>query len=434
MRSIRPLFVAVALYLLGVAPAIVLSQPPLPSSLSAEEAVRVALEKSPAVVAARSRLDAASAAVRGSRAPYNLQAELAPGAGFTNGNSALSQRFDISGRRTAETRAAAGEQAAVAASLERVRLQVAAETRVAYFDLVRAQAAEASALETARGAREIQAAVRRRVELGEAPAVQGTRADIEVARVEQEVVRARRDVQSRLIVLNLLLGRAPQTSVSLSDSLNAPAPSDPTVELVRRAMRTRPDLAAVNALIESRRGSVDVARAAGRPDLYADLAADVWSLDRSAQSRPLTSGGIGFQLRLVFPLFDQGGLRAEIDKARALVREQEAERDAITRQVTLEVERGAAELSAAREIVLNYQQAILPQTEALLRVTRSGFDTGLSSFIEVLEAQRVLRQTQAEYQNALFDAARARISLDRAVGLVPGMPPPNFAPPSPRRR
>jgi outer membrane protein TolC len=89
--------------------------------------------------------------------------------------------------------------------------------------------------------------------------------------------------------------------------------------------------------------------------------------------------------------------------------------------VQVELERAAAALAAAREVALGYQSGILPRTEELLRSTRAGYEAGLTSFLEVLEAQRVARQTQAEYQAALFEAIRARIALDRALGVVPGL-------------
>jgi outer membrane protein TolC len=175
---------------------------------------------------------------------------------------------------------------------------------------------------------------------------------------------------------------------------------------------------------------VELARAQRRPDLFAELASDVWSLDRDA----VRGDNLGFQVRLGFPLFDRGSLRAEEDRARAGVREQEAEMEAARREVTLDVERAALDLSAARDVALSYQQTILPRTQELLRVTRSGFETGLTSFLEVFEAQRVARQTQTEYLNALFDAVRARTELDRALGVVPGLAPaPVSSERSPRR-
>jgi cobalt-zinc-cadmium efflux system outer membrane protein len=388
------------------------------ASLSSAEAVRQALEQSPVAAAARSRLEATAAGLRGARAPYPLQGELAPGVGFTNGNALLSQRLDLAGRRSAETRLATGERAAAAAELDQVRLQVAADALAAYFDLARAQAVEAAAAESAGLARQIRDAVRRRVEIGEAPAVQATRAEIELARAEQELARAGGDVRARRATLNLLLGRSPEAPVMLTDALAAPAaPAEPSA-LVEQARRQRPELAQALARVEARRGAVDVARAQGRPDLLAELASDIWSLDRDPSR---SSRNFGFQARLSFPLFNRGRLRAEVERARAGVREEEARLEAARRNLTVEVERAAAELSASREVALNYQQTILPRSQELLQATRAGFETGLSSFLEVLEAQRVARQTQTEYQSALFDAVRARIALDRALGAVPGL-------------
>ncbi len=388
------------------------------AGLSAAEAVRLALEQSPVVTAARSRVEAAAAGVRGARAPYNPQVELAPGVGFTNGNALLSQQFDISGRRSAQTQVAQGLRQAAEAELRAAQLRVAAEARSAYFDLARAGAIHQSAADTANLARQIRDLVRRRVEIGEAPQVQVTRAEIEVARAEQEVARARGDVRGREAVLNLLLGRPAEAPLRVADPLILPEAPDGAGELARQAARDRPELAALRGQVRAQEGEVAVARAQRRPELFADFATDIWSLDRD----PLRTRNLGLQARLSFPLFDRGRLRAEEARARAGVREQEAELQVGVQALHREVERAAAELTAAREVALNYRDAILPRTQELLRVTQAGFAAGLSTFLDVLEAQRVVRQTQVEYQNALFDAVRARIALDRALGAAPGLP------------
>lgn len=385
--------------------------------LSAEEAVRLGVERSPAVQAARARVEAAEAGVRGAGAPFNPLAELAPGVGFTNGNALLSQQIDIGGRRSALRRTAAGQREAARAEVELARLRAAADVRTAYFDLSRARAAEATAVETARLAAQIRDLVRRRVEIGEAPQVQVTRADIEVARAEQEVARARGEVQARVATLNVLLGRDSGSSFTPGDPLTIPEPTPGARVLVEEARSRRPEVAAVRGLIQARQGDVRVARSQGRPELFAEAAADIWSLDRN----PFRTRNLGLQARLSFPLFDRGSLRAGVDRARAGVREQEAELLAIEQTVTVEVERAAAELTAARAVALNYRETILPQSEALLQATQKGFESGLSSFLDVLEAQRVVRQTRTEYLSALFDAVRARINLDRAIGVMPGL-------------
>lgn len=393
-----------------------LSQPE-GAPLTSEDAVRLSLERSPTIQAAQSRLDSATAGVRAARAPFNPQAEFAPGVGFTNGNALLSQQFDIGGRRAAAGRAATGLRSAAQAELDLARLQVAAGARAAYFDLVRARAVEAAAAEAATLAIQIREAVRRRVDIGEAPQVQVTRAEIEVARAEQEVARAQGEAQARLAALNLLLDRPADGRLTASEALTVPEAPAGASELVAQAQRQRPELAVVRGKIEARQGEVAVARTQRRPELFAEVASDVWSVDRD----PLNSRNLGFQARLAFPLFDRGRLRAEVDRAQAGVREQEAELAATSRTLAIEIQRAAAELSAARGVALSYHTTILPRTQELLRATRAGFDTGLTSFLEVLEAQRLARQTQTEYLNALFEATRARIALDRALGAVPGL-------------
>lgn len=387
--------------------------------LTLTEAVRQAVERSPAVSAARSRIEGAESAVRGARAPYNPQAELAPGVGFTNGNALLSQRFDIAGRRSAEARVLVGEQAAAVAEWDRTRLQVAGEVRLAYYELVRARAVAAATQETVDLARQLRDAVQRRVEIGEAPAVQSTRAEIEVGRAEQEVIRARGDATARLVTLNRLLGLEPTQPQVLADAMEVPAAPPGAPELVKQALDRRPELNSARALVQVQQGQVDVARSQRRPDLFAELATDVWSLDREA----FRSRNLGFQVRLSMPLFDRGRIRAEVDRARAGVREREADVEVVRRMLAVEVERAAAELTTAREIALNYQRTLLPRSQELLRASRSGFEIGLTSFLEVLEAQRVLRQAQTEYLTSLSEALRAQSALERALGTAPGLEP-----------
>ncbi len=386
-------------------------------ALSAQDAVKLAIERSPAVKAAQSRLEAAAAGAKGAGAPFNPQGELAPGVGFTNGNALLSQQIDIGGRISAQRRAAIGLREAAAADLDLARLKAAAEARVAYYDLSRARQVEAAAVETTRLATQIRELVRKRVEIGEAPTVQVTRADIEVARAQQEVARAAGDVRARLAALNLLLGREAGTPLTASETMAVPPSPAEAATLVHTAQGTRPELAASHGLIRARQGDVQVAQSKRRPELFAEFASDVWSLDRDR----FNTRNLGLQARLSFPLFDRGSLRAEVDRARAGVREQEAELELRRRSIAVEVERAAAELTAARQIALNYQDTILPQSRQLLQATQNGFDIGLSTFLDVLEAQRVVRQTQTEYLTALFEAVRSGIALDTALGTAPGL-------------
>jgi cobalt-zinc-cadmium efflux system outer membrane protein len=378
-------------------------------------AIRLALAQSPTVRAGRHRLEAAEASLRRARSAARPTVELAPGVGFTNGNALLAQEIDIAGRRGAASRVAAGDREAAAAEFSLARLQAAADAQLSYFDLVRAEGGVDAAEEAATLARRIAESVRRQVEAGLAPPIQATRAEIEVARAEGELLRAAGDRRARAAALNLRFGRSPEAAVVPVDALPLPAAPASGRELTERALAQRPDLQIARARLEARRGSVEAARAQGRPFLAAEVPADIWSLDRD----PFQSEDLGFQVRLSMPLFAGSVRRAEVDRARASVREGEAELETETRAAAIEIARAAAELEAARSVALTYQERILPRSQELLSASERGFEQGLSSYLEVLEAQRVARQTRSEGLVALFEAVRARIALDRALGTLP---------------
>jgi outer membrane protein TolC len=208
----------------------------------------------------------------------------------------------------------------------------------------------------------------------------------------------------------------------LADSLALPE-SPLTIEtLLESALQNRPEAALIRAELALRQGTLTVAERATRPTLSADLTADAWSLDPYSYRQRTAAGNLplfGVQLRLGFPLGKDGAQQAEIARARAEVAGQEAQREAVHRRIILEVESNLANLTAARTVALRYQDVIVPKAEELYRATRAGYENGLSSLPEVLEAQRTLYQTRREFGSALYHAARAHVLLDAALGTLP---------------
>ncbi len=64
-------------------------------------------------------------------------------------------------------------------------------------------------------------------------------------------------------------------------------------------------------------------------------------------------------------------------------------------------------------------QRIVPQTLDLLRKTQIGYAAGASTYLEVLDAQRTLRQVQTEYLQALVGTRTQEAVLESALGATP---------------
>jgi outer membrane protein, heavy metal efflux system len=151
-----------------------------------------------------------------------------------------------------------------------------------------------------------------------------------------------------------------------------------------------------------------------RPSFAAGVAADIWSLDR----RAFSTQNLGLQAFLTFPLFDRDVRRTEDQRGRALIKAAEENLAVVELGVRTEVTRLALELSARQGIAERYRTEIVGRSEDLVAATRRGYESGLTTLIEVIEAQRTLRQARSEYLAAQFETLRLQIELRRAIGTL----------------
>jgi cobalt-zinc-cadmium efflux system outer membrane protein len=258
--------------------------------------------------------------------------------------------------------------------------------------------------------------MKKRTEIGEAPAVHLTRAEIELTRAEQAHTLARSDLTAARTTVNSYLGISSSSEVPLAAwSLVPDLTSDPQDALMRR-----PEALEAMANIEAAKAGELAARRAGLPSLFAGVATDTWSLDR----KPFQRDNVGFQLLLTMPLFDNGENRFALRSAGALVRSREAEMKDTERRIVLEVETASSQFHAAREVAKNYETGVVPKAEQMVRAMQSGLESGTVSFLEVLEAQRTLSQLRRESSDSTRYLQLAEVRLLAAMALIPGLETP----------
>ncbi len=387
-------------------------------SLTFDEAVRLGIEASPQVKAAEAEVQAAEAGIRRARAGFLPQVELAPGAGFTNGNTALSQRFDISGVTSARESAAKAEMEVALSRLTITRQQAAYRVGLAYFESSRAKAELAAARELADLAARFADLVRKRVEVGEAPQVQASRAGLEATRAAQDVVRATGDVRARLAALKTLTGRQ---EISAEDISELAAVWHWTgTDFFAAAFQRRGEIMEAKAAIAVARAEARVVTAERGPILSAGVAADTWSIDRD----PFQSRNLGLQTFLSFPLFDKGAFRAEAQRGQAIIRAAEARVREVESLIRIELSKALEEREARAQVAESYRSQILPEAKLVVEATQKGFETGVSTLLDVLDAQRTLRLVTSEALRAQFDALSADLELRRAAGQLAPRPQP----------
>jgi cobalt-zinc-cadmium efflux system outer membrane protein len=76
------------------------------------------------------------------------------------------------------------------------------------------------------------------------------------------------------------------------------------------------------------------------------------------------------------------------------------------------------EVRTANEQLQVFETGLLKQAEQTLKIARISFQQGAASLLDLLDSQRVYRQTLLEYVQARTDLSIALARLERAVGGI----------------
>jgi cobalt-zinc-cadmium efflux system outer membrane protein len=122
--------------------------------------------------------------------------------------------------------------------------------------------------------------------------------------------------------------------------------------------------------------------------------------------------GIG----LPIPLWDQR--QGPIGEAVAALQDASASADRRQLELVAALEDAYERYAVATQQVAAYESGLLRQAEAALRAAEAAYRFGERGFIEVLDAQRVLRTVRTDFLAARFDRQAALIDLEqlRATG------------------
>lgn len=391
---------------------VVLQEPNIQTAFTLEEAIAFGVGHSPVLAAARALVDAGRGRLLSARSREPLRLDPGVSIGGESAVPVVTQVIEISGRIGARTAVAKHELQVAQKLYDAAERDLTRDIEVTYADLVAAQ----SALKVATGITNVigrlRDSVRRQVEVGEIPAQELVKADIELARAELETVRSRNTVDRARQALNVTMGRAVELPVGASEPTMFVTVIAERDELVAEALRSRPEIGAAQTAVKAAEANVALQRSDFRPDLELSL------LQNTDVRSPgfFSVNATGLSLSLAFPISDTGRIRGRVREAESIVRVLEYVLLDTQLRVSQDVTDAFSRVRMTEILVSQYLEAILPGALDLLSKAQFGYARGASTLLEFLEAQRTYRSTQLEYVVALADNAKARADLDRAVG------------------
>jgi len=373
--------------------------------------VRRVLSNSPLATAADRSLAAQTLLAKSLGRPINPVLELAPGIGFTNGNFALSQDFDVFGARTAERRV---QQVRITREQRECFLAKAAVSVEALEALYRWRFASESmrlADETVSNAQSLLTSTRKRFQLGEVPEVAVTRAEIAWMQAKNVRATVELDQEKESTLLAAYLGEPPKEAdlaVLGSQPIDV---SRATVAQSAQALLAETDVLAAEA-------DLTLAKRESKGSVVAGVAADFWSLDRwqSQSSRTL-----GLQLTYRTTLTDLGENRLRIRSAEEQIQAQKVRLDGHQRMAKLQFQQATLRLQKIGELAERNRQDLLPKGSQMLEAMLKGYDSGILTLTEVLEAQRALYDLKKTELETRLQLRLAELDLLKSTLTVPGL-------------
>lgn len=376
-------------------------------ALTLEQAVSTALDRNPIVQSSRTEVQAARANERGARALANPDITVTPGIlGSAGSDEVLSvvQPLEINGQRRTRSRIAQAETRSAEAVSTATERDLIRSVKQAYWEVAEALNIVIQNEENVKLADALYQSTVRQRDIGTAPGSQVIKSQVELTRARQDLARAESELLGAKSILNTLMGRSPGTPVVLADELTfRPLTVDESAVLAA-AEAHRPELLESRAILDARRGEMDAAKALTRPDLAVQLRQESFGGE----------GGVGVGISI--PILDWGSARAERSRAELAASAQEQSVEAVRNSIALDVDSALRDIRRSELLIRQFEDGVLAQAEQLWQMAEKGFTAGATGYLDVLEAQRTLRDTRAEYFAALADHQKALAQLEWAVG------------------
>ncbi|WP_022696751.1 TolC family protein [Euryhalocaulis caribicus] len=318
----------------------------------------------------------------------------------------VEQEVDFSGERRLRKEAARRRLDAVRFGGRAYQMQLAADVRSAFYEVLAAQRHEAAVQDLIDQASRVESMVVRREEAGDVSLYERRRIEQETASAPAAAAEWRARAISARQKLKALVGGVDFDRVE--GDLSPQAEADYVVRL--EALRDRARLQALEAEAEASQAEERAAQRAVIPDVTVGLGA------RRIEDSLGDETGVLMSFSLPLPLFDrnEGEIAQAAGRASAARAEYRLEMD----RLMAEADGAAQRLNNLISIAQTYEQdAVLPARE-LRRMAILGYEGGEISMLELTDALRRAFEAEQRLIELQYEARQARTDFEKLTGDI----------------
>jgi len=383
-------------------------------SYTLNDLMNIAVQSNPSVAVFKANLAAARGVVISAGAYPNPEVGFSKGKGEPLDGSEVKNEYSISigqpiewsGKRAFRKKAAAAALEAKEYDRESFMLELRYKVKAAFYELLfnrKRLGISAKNLDTVNA---LLNTVRARVEAGESPEFELIKARVEALKSAKELKKARKKVVKAAILLNSLLGNALPGKFNIEGQFIVPQKKYDMEELMSAALKNHPvikqrkkDLEALGYALEKEKRSI-------LPDVTI----------RGYFDREIDKESYGMGLSMPIPILYRR--KGEIQTARGELRRAEAELLGTKIEVSRAIEDAYSNLEIALEETRVFEEGLLNQAQEALEIVEFSYREGKSGLLDYLDAQRIYREIQLDYNMARFELSLSVADIERLAGGV----------------
>lgn len=380
---------------------------------SLQQIVAMAAEKNPSINISKAREDAAEAAVVTAGTYANPQFEIGAGrsnyispggqGGNHNWGAALSQPLDFPSVRNARRQVAENnvQVATLAIALTKTELRV--RVKSAFFDVLQRQAVLEIAEADRNLLKDIRERIKLRVDVGESPKYELIKADTESLAAERDYQAARVRITEAKAYLRGLIGGAVPEDYNLTGELPL-STSLPDINALRDRINEATQLQQIRAAIKTSEANLRLQEQLRNPGLTVKAGVE--------QDPDLRQFRLGIAIPL--PVWDKRS--GPIAQAAAELREVNAILSDRELAIKRDIESAYQRYLIAQQQVAAFENGLLSQAEAVLKVAEAAYRFGERGILDYLDAQRTKRVVRKDYLSARYEYINTMLEIERLLG------------------
>jgi len=323
----------------------------------------------------------------------------------------IQQMFPFPGKLSAMGRAAESNAGMFDQGYKALERKVLRELKSAYYELYLVQRKIQINAENQDLMKRFVEIAQKQYEVGMGKQPDILRAQTEFSTLINAGLNLQKEKRTVEAMINTILNRSANASLGYVPEIEVNIPQWTFEQLRPLALEARPELKAMDFNIEMNRAELSLSKR----EYFPDLMARVMYKDMPMTSNDFWSVMVGVSIPL--SPWSSGKYTSKVEENELNVKRAEEELANMRNMTLFELQEANVQVQTNQNLVLLYENTVIPQAGQTLQSTISAYQTGKTEFLMLIDAYRMVLMSKLDYYMSVMNYMASQAALEQAVGL-----------------